>query len=44
MPKRNERLEEAKAEAERLRMEVARLVNKIEIVLTVLGTEKKEGE
>jgi hypothetical protein len=43
MPKRNERLEEAKAEAERLRMEIMRLTQKIEIVLSVLQG-KKEGE
>ena len=42
MPRKNERLDEAKAEAEKLRMEVARLVNKIEICLTVLGQVKKE--
>ena len=44
MPKNiyKEQNEELKAEAERLRMEVARLVNKIEICLTVLGQVKKE--
>jgi hypothetical protein len=41
MPKRNERLEEAKAEAERLRLEVMRLTQKIEIALSIL---KKEVE
>ena len=40
MPKRNERLDEAKAEAEKLRMEVMRLTQKIEIALSILG--KKE--
>ena len=44
MPKNiyREQNEELKAEAEKLRLEVARLVNKIEICLTVLGTVKKE--
>jgi len=40
MPKRNEKLDEAKAEAERLRLEVMRLTQKIEIALSILG--KKE--
>ena len=44
MPKRNEKLDEAKAENERLRMKVSELIHKIEIVLTVLGTVKREGE
>ena len=42
MPKRNERLDEAKAEAERLRLEVARLTQKIEIALSILAGKKEE--
>ena len=42
MPRKNERLDEAKAEAEKLRMEVARLVQKIEIALSVLAGKKEE--
>jgi hypothetical protein len=40
MPKRNEKLDEAKAENERLRLEIMRLTQKIEIALSILG--KKE--
>ena len=40
MARKNEKLDEAKAEAEKLRLEVARLVQKIEIALSILG--KKE--
>jgi hypothetical protein len=40
MPKRNEKLEDAKAEAEKLRLEVMRLTQKIEIAMSILG--KKE--
>jgi len=42
MARKNERLEEAKAEAERLRMEIVRLVQKIEIALSVLAGKKEE--
>ena len=46
MPKNiyKEQNEELRAEAERLRMRVSELIHKIEIVLTVLGTVKREGE
>lgn len=42
MPKRNEKLDEAKAEAEKLRLEVMRLTQKIEIALSVLAGKKEE--
>jgi hypothetical protein len=40
MPRKNERLDEAKAEAEKLLLEVMRLTQKIEIAMSILG--KKE--
>ena len=42
MPKRNEKLDEAKAEAEKLRLEVMRLTQKIEIALSILAGKKEE--
>ena len=42
MPKRNEKLDEAKAEVERLRLEVMRLTQKIEIALSILAGKREE--